>query len=232
MNRVIFSKPSYNYRQLLKKDVKSVAKEFEALMIKQVLKEAFRPIMKGKSLYQRFYYDMFLEGVSEQLADAGGVGIAKFVIESYEKNQTGAGSREELRRTVEGILEEEGLPRWLAKLPEVESSYDPEAVSPKGAAGLWQLMPDTARSLGLRVDEKIDERLDPVKSTRAAARLLRTLYNKYRNWILVLAAYNWGEGNVDRVGGEKLLKDMSLLPEETRNYIERLSGMLKLSAGL
>ncbi len=85
--KIIFSNPSYNYREFMKKDIKSVAKEFEAIMIKQILKEAYRPIIKDKGFYQRMYYDMFLEGVSEKLADAGGIGIAKFIIENFRDNQ-------------------------------------------------------------------------------------------------------------------------------------------------
>ncbi len=232
MNRIIFSTPSYNYRELVKKDVKSVAKEFEAIMIKQILREAFRPIVKNKSFYQRFYYDMFLDGMSEQLASAGGIGIARFVLESYERNNPQPKTKEELKLMVERVLEEEGLPRWLSAIPEIESGYNPKAVSPRGAGGLWQLMPDTARELGLRVDEEVDERFDPVKSTRSAVRHLKDLYKRFGNWLLVLIAYNWGEGNVRRVGAEKILKDLSLLPDETRRYIEKLLGMVKLSAGI
>ena len=230
MNRVIFAKPSYTYRQFLKKDIKSVAKEFEALMIKQVLKEAFRPVLKNKSFYQRFYYDMFLEGTSKQLAEAGGVGIARFVVESYEKNNPEPKDREELRLMVKRVLREEGLPEWLSVVPEIESGYSTEAVSPKGAAGLWQLMEETAKEYGLRVDEELDERFDPYKSTRAAARHIKKLYEKYGDWLLTFVAYNWGEGNLDRAGGREVLKNLDLLPEETRNYLEKLSEMLKLTA--
>jgi len=230
MSRVIFSKPSYTYRQFFKKDIKSVAKEFEALMIKQVLKEAFRPILKNKSLYQRFYYDMFLEGTSKQLAEAGGVGIARFVVESYKKNNPTPENKEELKLIVKSILREEKLPEWLSIIPEIESNYSPKAVSSKGAAGLWQLMKETAKEYGLRVDGEVDERFDPYKSTRAAARYIKRLYRKYGNWLLTFVAYNWGEGNLDRAGGHKVLRNLEILPEETRRYLDRLSEMLKLSA--
>lgn len=231
MNRVTFSEPSYNYRELVKKDIKSVAKEFESILIKQVLKEAFRSVLKDKSIYQRFYHDMFLEGVSKKLAEAGGVGIAKFIVETYEKNAHQPKDKEELRLMVKRILKEEGLPGWLSAIPEIESSYEVKAVSSKGAAGMWQLMPETAKGLGLKVDKDIDERFDPLKSTRAAVRHLKSLYGKYKNWILVLIAYNWGEGNLDRLGAGKVLQDLNLLPEETRTYVDKLLKVIKLSAG-
>lgn len=221
--RVYFTSPSYNYRDLLKKDIKEVAKEFEALMIKQILKEAYRPILKKRSFYQRLYYDMFLEGVSEKLAEGGGIGIAKFIVESYQKNSS---SKEGLKEHVRSILRREGLPEWLALIPEVESGYDPKAVSPKGAVGLWQLMPDTARAMGLRVDERVDERLDPIKSTEAAVRYLKYLKNRFKSWLAVLVAYNWGEGNLLKYEGEEVLKDLRKLPPETKNYVKRFLDLV------
>ena len=221
--RVYFAGPSYSYRELLKKDIKEVAKEFEAIMLKQILKEAYRPILKKKSFFQRLYYDMFLEGVSEKLAEGGGIGIARFIIENYEKSSK---NREGLKDYVRSVLRREGLPEWLALIPEVESGYDPRAVSEKGAVGIWQLMPDTARAMGLRVDEEVDERLDPFKSTEAAVRYLKYLKTKFRSWLTVLIAYNWGEGNVLRYGEEKLLRNPHKLPQETKLYIKRFLDLV------
>ncbi|MCD8498437.1 MAG: lytic transglycosylase domain-containing protein [Alphaproteobacteria bacterium] len=78
-----------------------------------------------------------------------------------------------------------GLPKELMYLAIVESALDPTAKSPVGAAGLWQLMPHTARQYGLRVDGAVDERFDPYRSTEAAVRLLADLYKDYRDWRLV-----------------------------------------------
>ncbi len=228
MNRIYFSKPSYNYGELVKRDIKEVAKEFEAVLIKQILKEAYRPILKNKSFYQKVSYDMLLENLSMQLAKAGGIGIAKFILEKYEKAEK-TYEDNDLRKLVEDMIRSAGLPSWIRKIPEVESGYDPNAVSHKGAAGLWQLMPETARGLGLRVDEEVDERFDPVKSTRAALEYIKTLYERLKDWRLVLIAYNWGIGNLMRAGTENVLKDPSLLPEETRNYLNKILGMVKLS---
>jgi len=95
------------------------------------------------------------------------------------------------RRRIEGIFRRQGLPTELAALPHVESSYNPAARSSAGAAGLWQLMPATA-SRYLHVDKKRDERLDPYKSSEAAARLLQHNYSVLQSWPLALTAYNHG----------------------------------------
>ena len=221
--RVYFSNPSYNYRDLMKKDVKEVAKEFEAIMIKQILKEAYRPILRKKSFYQKMYYDMFLEGVSKRLAEGGGVGLARFILENYEKSSP---NKESVKEHVRSVLRRERLPEWLALIPEIESNYDPKAVSKKGAAGIWQLMPNTARAFGLRVDGSVDERLDPVKSTEAAVRYLKYLKSKFKSWLAVLIAYNWGEGNVLKHGEEELLRNPQKLPVETRNYVKHFLDLV------
>ena len=112
---------------------------------------------------------------------------------------------------------------WLAM---VESGWKPTAVSPVGAAGVWQFMPGTAKDFGMRVDEEVDERLDFEKATRGAARYLRRLARCYHgNWELAIAAYNVGEGNVDEAIEEAgvhdfwALRRLDLLPEETASYV-------------
>jgi membrane-bound lytic murein transglycosylase D len=87
-----------------------------------------------------------------------------------------------------------GLPPELACLPLVESAFQPEALSPAGAAGLWQLMPETARRFGLVVTDSVDERFDVQKSTDAATAYLAYLYGFFGDWPLAVAAYNCGEG--------------------------------------
>jgi membrane-bound lytic murein transglycosylase D len=90
------------------------------------------------------------------------------------------------------ILKSHEVPAELVYLVFVESRFRNVAVSPRGAAGCWQLMPDTARRLGLRVDKRVDERYDTVKSTHAAARYLRKLHDTFHSWPLAIAAYNLG----------------------------------------
>ena len=126
---------------------------------------------------------------------------------------------------VERIFREEGLPLELLTVARVESNFDPSALSPKGARGLWQFMPATARRYGLRVDALRDDRLDGEKSTRAAARYLGDLYAQFKDWPLALAAYNAGEDRVqraiERAGSADFwaLSNGRQLPRETRAYV-------------
>jgi membrane-bound lytic murein transglycosylase D len=127
-----------------------------------------------------------------------------------------------LRPLLEPILREQGVPEDLTAVVLVESGGHPEALSAKGARGLWQLMPETARRYGLIVTPAQDERLDVPKATRAAARYLRDLYAQFGAWDLALAAYNAGEQTVQRAlqrSGNNFVRLSASLPQETRNYV-------------
>ncbi len=129
----------------------------------------------------------------------------------------------------------EGVPPELAWLAEAESSLNPAARSPAGAKGLFQLMPDTAHSLGLGTFIP-DERTDPEKSAHAAARYLRTLHGKFGSWPLALAAYNAGEGRVSRALAARQARDFagiaSSLPSETRMYVPKVCALVAVRAGV
>ena len=128
-----------------------------------------------------------------------------------------------LRPIIEPELARAGLPVELSGMVQVESDAQTFALSPRGERGLWQLMPDTARRYGLTVTTQRDERLDAYKSTRAAARYLRTLYAQFGDWSLVFAAYNAGELTIqraiDRSGTTDFFQLNRLLPAETRSYV-------------
>jgi len=125
------------------------------------------------------------------------------------------------------VLREEGLPHELAYLALIESGFVTNATSIHGAAGLWQFVPATARKYGLRIDGWIDERRDPVKSTHAAAAYLKDLHDYFGRWYLATAAYNAGQGALDRAMQNSKTKDFSSLAEnvklreETRNFVPK-----------
>jgi len=138
----------------------------------------------------------------------------------------------ELRPMLDTILRSEGVPLDLAFVVVAESAGKPDALSPKGARGLWELMPATARRYGLVVEGERDERLDVEKSTRAAAQYLGDLRAQFGSWPTALAAYNAGERAVqraiDRAHSEQfaVLAGRELLPPETRRYVPAVINLM------
>jgi len=132
------------------------------------------------------------------------------------------------------IFTAEHVPGELVWLAEVESSFNPQARSPAGAVGLYQLMPVTARSEGLQLSPN-DERLDPTKNARAAAALLHSLHEKFPDWRLTLAAYNAGQGRVQGLLGEGHKRGYdqiaSRLPAETQLYVPKVEATIKGRTG-
>ncbi len=124
----------------------------------------------------------------------------------------------------EEALESYQLPLELKYLPIIESALNPKATSRVGAAGLWQFMIATGKQYGLEVTSLVDERRDPIKSSYAAARYLKDLYEMFGDWTLVIASYNCGPNNtlkaIKRAGGvQDYWKIYPYLPEETRGYV-------------
>lgn len=124
----------------------------------------------------------------------------------------------------EEALDRYGLPYELELMPVIESALNPQAHSHMGAAGLWQFMPATGKRYGLEINSLVDERMDPIKSTEAACRFLKAMYDVFQDWNLVIAAYNCGSGNVSkaihRAGGKRDFWSIyPYLPRETRSYL-------------
>jgi membrane-bound lytic murein transglycosylase D len=129
---------------------------------------------------------------------------------------------------IQGILREQGLPEELAYTAMIESGFSPRAVSRVGAKGMWQFMEATGRRYGLVVSRWVDERLDPVKSTLAAARYLGDLYGLFGHWFLAQAAYNAGETRVARAIQRARTSDFWALtqtrhlPDETKMFVPQI----------
>ena len=124
----------------------------------------------------------------------------------------------------EEALDTYDLPMELKYLPIIESALNPKALSRQRASGLWQFMLRTGKQYGLETNSLVEERFDPQKSTWAAVRYLKELYDIYKDWNLVLAAYNCGPGNVNkairRAGGSTDYWELyPFLPKETRGYV-------------
>ena len=128
-----------------------------------------------------------------------------------------------------------GIPAALVWLAEAESTFNPNARSPSGAKGLFQMMPGTAKELGLSTFLP-DERTDPEKSARAASQLLRKLHAQFGDWPLALAAYNAGAGRVqrtlDKKGAKTFAEIASSLPAETRMYVPKVLATLAVRSGV
>jgi membrane-bound lytic murein transglycosylase D len=135
-------------------------------------------------------------------------------------------------------LEKRGMPTELALLPFIESAFNPNALSSASAAGLWQFMPGTGKDYDLKQSAFKDDRRSVIASTDAALSYLQRLYDMFGDWHLALAAYNWGEGNVQKAvkrnqaAGKPTDFDSlaELMPAETRNYVPKLQAVKNIVA--
>lgn len=157
--------------------------------------------------------------------------FVKSYIQSNRKKLSGIKKRSLSPFTIaDSVLTHYSLPIQLKYLAVIESELKPKAVSRVGAVGPWQLMPATARILGLKITHARDERMLYGKSTRAAARYLRDLYAEYGDWLLVLAAYNGGEGPVNHAihasGSHNFWQLQAYLPAESRGHVKKFIATL------
>jgi len=149
----------------------------------------------------------------------------------YYQNRASTNTQQALDRSalylddIKKIFKEEGIPEELIYMAHVESLFKYNAYSRARARGMWQFMTGTARLYGLKVNWWVDERLDPMKSTRVAARYMKYLYEEFGDWYLVMAAYNVGPGRIQRLlrrHGEMdywTMMKRRLIPRETRNHV-------------
>lgn len=133
-------------------------------------------------------------------------------------------------------LEARHMPTELALLPFIESAYNPQALSVAKAAGMWQFIPGTGRTYNLKQNMWQDERRDVLASTSAALDYLSRLHDMFGDWYLALAAYNWGEGNVQRAIARNQAAGLPAdyqslrMPNETRNYVPKLQAVKNIIA--
>lgn len=180
-------------------------------------------------------------GLQHMLKDAMGDGgaaklnpMAVSFVENYiARNRKGYEAMKDWGRPyfnlMDQVLEQHGVPKEMKYLAVIESGLRADALSRTGALGPWNFMPATAQLYGLRVSRYNDERMDYVKSTHAAARMLTDLYAKYGDWLLVIAAYNGGGGNVDRAirkakGSRDFWTLQYFLPAESMNHVKKFIG--------
>lgn len=165
-------------------------------------------------------------GINAEQLNPMAISFVEDYIERYGK------SMESLRTSgkpyfdmMDGILVEHGLPKELKYLAVIESNLKTNARSWAGAVGPWQFMPATGRNMGLRINRKVDERRNFVKSTHAASKYLNSLYELYGDWLLVIAAYNSGPGTVNaaikKSGSQDFWELQQYLPLESRNHVKK-----------
>ncbi|MDX2282711.1 MAG: LysM peptidoglycan-binding domain-containing protein [Bacteroidia bacterium] len=204
-----FARPSSSVYDTLLRNTQNFRPEdvpqYPAHVTRQRLYELRTVIPMDYNEYVQHYIDLYTLRRREQMSRMLGLSTVYFPI--FEEH-----------------FDRMGLPMELKYLAIVESALNPHAVSRVGATGLWQFMLATGREYDLSVDSYIDERRDPVKSTIAAAKYLRNAYTEFGDWLLAIASYNCGEGNVRkaiaRSGGKRSFWEIrAYLPAETRGYV-------------
>ncbi len=191
----------YNTHQFRPDEVPTYSSE----VVKQRLRDLPAIISLDYNHYVQNYIDLYTLRRRDQMSRM--LGISKVYFPIFEEE-----------------LDKAGLPLELKYLPIVESALNPQARSRAGAVGLWQFMLWTAKSYGLKINSFVDERKDPYKSTKAAIAYLQDAYDEFGDWLLAIAAYNCGRGNVRkailRSGGLKNFWEIRrYLPRETRGYV-------------
>ncbi len=168
----------------------------------------------------------YVEGIDKSPLNGHVKSYVKNYIRNNRQNLSSIKKRSGITFTIiDSVFKYYKLPSQLRYLAVVESELKTKAVSRVGAVGLWQLMPQTARILGLKVTKRYDERKNDRKSTKAAAIHLRDLHDQFGDWLLAIAAYNCGEVPVyaamRQSGSKNFWKLQAYLPAETREYVKK-----------
>lgn len=165
--------------------------------------------------------------------------IARFTGEKRDEFASYLARKADYEAMIREKLRRRGMPEELLYLAMIESGFNPEAHSAQEARGIWQLVPDTARRWGLRIDETVDERTDAAKATDAALSYLSFLYNRFGSWYLAAAAYNSGENRVARIMSEVTGRESGTdedyfriwdrLPGETRDFVPVMIAAIRIA---
>ena len=208
---------------------KKSAKTVKSTVSKAVNKPSIKPLTDSANPTNGFH-ELF------ELAGNNGVRLnpraASFVQDYMEKNTSNLLKMKDWGRPyfnmMDGIFIKHGLPIELKYLAVIESKLKSSAVSWAGAVGPWQFMPGTAKGYGLKVSRGRDDRTDYYKSTNAAAKYLKALYKEFGDWLLVIAAYNGGPGNVysaiRKSGSRNFWQLQYYLPAESRTHVKKFIG--------
>ncbi len=196
---------------------RDTTKKKDSLPATNDLKKGFKNLFVGNNIS---------DGVSGERLNPQAI---TFVQDYMRKNAVGLKRMKDWGKPyfdmIDGVLTQHGLPKELKYLAVIESGLKVNAISWAGAVGPWALMPGTARMYGMKVTRNLDERTDYVKSTHVAARLLKDLFKLYGDWLLVIAAYNGGPGNVNKAIRTSGSKDFWVLqnhlPNESKNHVKK-----------
>ena len=203
------------------------------VLLQKIPNSSLIAMQEGKNSSQNGFKDLF---IATSIGGSNGAKLnpkaVSFVQDYIDKNGKELQNMKDWGRPylslIDNVLAKYGLPRELKYLAVIESQLKPTSVSWAGAVGPWQLMPSTARVLGLKVTRRYDERTNYYKSTQAAAKYLRDLYNELGDWLLVIAAYNGGTAHVysamRRSGSSDFWNLQYYLPSESRNHVKKFIG--------
>ena len=197
------------------------------IQLKDSVKQDIAPVKDPKEDFKDLFATTALSnGINITQLNPLAISFVEDYVDSHSKMLEGLKDRARpYFDLMDAVLVKHGLPKELKYLAVIESQLKSNATSWAGAVGPWQFMPSTGRTMGLKINRKIDERRDVYKSTQAASRYLTNLYSLYGDWLLVIAAYNGGPGKVNsaikRSGSRDFWTLQKYLPAESRKHVKK-----------